>query len=502
MQEMSVGLRLDQYSRRVRRYALLSSAAAIAISATTMSHSARAQQTLALEEIVVTSRKTEESLISVPLAVTAITAKDLEDRGMVDPILSLQDFVPGFSYDNAVLQRNDRGYREFAMRGMQPNNTSPGRQTVGIFVDGLAIAGGNTEGFTNIERVEVIKGPQSAYFGRATFAGAVNYITRDPSMTWGGQVNVSVGEFGFTDISGSYEGPIAKDKLAFRLGVHSYHTDGQYSNLEIPGQKVGERDTKSISGTLLATPNDNLRIKASLSMWKDEDGIPANSYLSSDYFNCNGGAGIGGAKNYICGPISEAPDATRKWNTIASPYALQSVTNVIGPGTNILGDTGFLQHFGLKRHALQTHVTIDYALPENHNLTIAGARHINKWAIMFDSSFRDTRDATKFPNPNYATNPNLLPYNYRVVYGPEYDVDNSLEFRVTSPQDQRLKWMTGANYYYAWTHQATNAFGLTGYSQIGPHNESKIHTIGLFASATYKIVDDLSLSVEGRYLYD
>ena len=203
-----------------------------------------------LEEIVVTARKTEESLIAVPVAVTALSAEALGDRGVTDPLADVATYTPGFTFQNQTTNRNDRGFRTFTIRGMAPGSNSAIRQAVTIFVDGTPIMGGNVEGFTNIERVEVVKGPQSAYFGRATFSGAVNYVTKLPDGTWGGKADVNVGSWGLTEISGAVEGPIVADKMAFRVSGRAYRTTGQYTNIEVPQDTaLGARDTTTITTT-------------------------------------------------------------------------------------------------------------------------------------------------------------------------------------------------------------------------------------------------------------
>ncbi|HLU92119.1 MAG TPA: TonB-dependent receptor plug domain-containing protein, partial [Pedomonas sp.] len=127
-------------------------------------------------EIIVTARKRGESLVDVPVAITAMTGDALASRG-VQGLNELNSFVPGLRYQNSAANRNDRSFTTITMRGMYPGD-SPNRQAVTIFVDGVAIPGGSTSGLTDIERVEVVKGPQSANFGRATFGGAINFITR------------------------------------------------------------------------------------------------------------------------------------------------------------------------------------------------------------------------------------------------------------------------------------------------------------------------------------
>ncbi len=453
-----------------------------------------------LEEITVTARKTTESLIAVPIAVTALSAEALGDRGIIDPLADVATFTPGFTFQNQTTNRNDRGFRTFTIRGMVPGSNSSIRQAVTIFVDGTPIMGGNVEGISSVERVEVVKGPQSAYFGRATFAGAVNYVTRVPDGKWGGKADVNVGTWGLTDISGAVEGPIVTDKVAFRVSGRAYHTSGQYTNIEVPQDvKLGSRDTKSVSGTLAMTPSDNFRAQVFISTWKDEDGPPANAQYNNNYYNCNAGAASAGTLNYICGQLGPVPQETRVYNTILSPAVYNVLSGAGAPAGYYILPPTFLNHFGLKRHATQVHGSAEYTLPSGYFISASGSYDRNKWGFMTDTTFRDTRNV---PNASFGTVPNVLPYFSRVAAGGVYDKDGSAEIRLTSPRQDRFKWLVGGNWFHASSDQNTLAFGPTGFIAATPILVNIVNTLGAFASASYNITDQLTLSAEGRFQSD
>lgn len=100
-------------------------------------------------EIVVTARKSKETLTDVPVAITALTGDALDKRGITD-VQDLAAFTPGFRFQNQSVGRNDRGYKQYNMRGMVPNNASSVRQNVTIFVDGAPVSGGNIAGVTDV----------------------------------------------------------------------------------------------------------------------------------------------------------------------------------------------------------------------------------------------------------------------------------------------------------------------------------------------------------------
>jgi len=277
-------------------------------------------------DIVVTARKSTERLTDVPVAITALSASALDARGITD-VQELAAFTPGFRFQNQSVGRNDRGFKQYNMRGMVPNNASSTRQNVTIFVDGAPVSGGNISGVTDIERVEVVKGPQSAFFGRGTFAGAVNFITREPSYDWGGSASAQYERFNSYDLNASIEGGLIPDKLAIRLSGRTYHTDGQYRDAVYSDVRLGRRNTKSLSLSVLAQPTDTLKIKFFGVVWNDSDGLPANARYGVQDYNCNAGAAPAGTNNYICGKLGKPPLGTATWAQIIEPVAFSALRN-------------------------------------------------------------------------------------------------------------------------------------------------------------------------------
>ncbi|MBM4232306.1 MAG: hypothetical protein FJ184_16530, partial [Gammaproteobacteria bacterium] len=201
---------------------------------------ANAADDLALEEIVVTARKREESLQDVPLTVTAVTATQIAELGIKDS-RDLALFTPGFSnvasFGRSPLERP-------TIRGQ---SNILGAANASYFVDGVYLSGSasNTE-TANLERIEVIKGPQAALFGRATFAGAINYVTRKPSEEFIGQVTGTVGQFDQRDITAFISGPIIDGKLNFYLSGTRTEIGGFYNNPLDSRDDLGAEQTDAI----------------------------------------------------------------------------------------------------------------------------------------------------------------------------------------------------------------------------------------------------------------
>ena len=455
---------------------------------------ARAQE-IALEEIVVTSRKREESLLDIPVAVTAITAVDIEQRGIKD-MSGIADFTPGLNFEGLQVVRNDRRQNVFIVRGVSPDGPAAHRNTTEAFLDGAAIANGAVAGLTDIERVEIIKGPQSAYFGRSTFAGAINYITKTPSNEWNGRVTAEGGRFDSVEFTAAIEGPVVEDKLAFRLAGRFYDTDGQYINAANPTQKLGERTTKSLSATLYATPSDNFTAKAYFTLWKDDDGPGAQVVFNPvpPAFNCNPGV-----LQWICGEVPKPTADQIAQNTVVIPFVQENLIEN-GADFNLIFDPPFNEDFGFERHAWHSNLTLDYTIP-NADVTITSntAYHQDHNDSLTD---QDSRDSSNLPNFLAAFIPNANPLNDWPFIIEDSHEDFSQEIRVASGTDQRFQWLVGANYFDQEVVLGVSTLSPFGFLQFNDNTTRTVETIGVFGSAAYDITDELTLSVEGRWQSD
>jgi iron complex outermembrane recepter protein len=167
--------------------------------------------------IVVTARKREEDLLEVPLTVTAITAEALAVRG----VATMQDVAsstPGININDSSSGHADRGFQQIVLRGFTPVTTLA--TTTSLFIDGVVVS--SPSAFTSIsspERIEILKGPQSAFFGRNTFAGAINVVNRTPGNDWHGSASGMMGTRENFRAHGDIEGPLIRDYVTFRASV-------------------------------------------------------------------------------------------------------------------------------------------------------------------------------------------------------------------------------------------------------------------------------------------
>jgi iron complex outermembrane receptor protein len=223
---------------------------------------------IGLEEVVVTARKREESLQDVPLAVTALSAEQISDR-QVQSIDDLARFTPGLVFAKAFGRSNDRP----VIRGLASvlAGTNGTVETgAAYFVDGIYYPGDITSlDMADVARVEVIRGPQSALYGRNTYSGAVNFITRSPGDSFDGAASANFDK----DEMGAnlrLSGPLG-EKAGGGVSMRYNKFDGQWVN-QLTGKTIGSEESKSISGVLELTPTDDVTLRVRATWAEDRDG--------------------------------------------------------------------------------------------------------------------------------------------------------------------------------------------------------------------------------------
>jgi iron complex outermembrane receptor protein len=228
-------------------------------------------QELAIEEIVVTATKRAESVQDIPLAVTAFTGAQLEEAGVKD-IRDIAGQTPGLS----ITARGETEGNVF-IRGI--GSVAPGigaDPAVGLYIDGLYAARGTNvlAAFFDVERVEVVKGPQGTLFGRNASAGAISIITRKPEIGENsGSALLGYGDEGQQKYEFIYNAGIG-ESTAVRFGVKHDRRDGLYEN--------------SVTGDQL---NGRNHTKARLSVHHDT-GNAYNTHFSVEYIDVSNTAGF------------------------------------------------------------------------------------------------------------------------------------------------------------------------------------------------------------------
>ncbi len=239
--------------------------------------------TAQLDEIIVTGRKREESLQDIPVTISVIGGNDLAELNVLrqDDLAAL---VPGFYYNQGVGLNEDRTAALPSIRGIGSTELATNRSKVASFIDGMPILG--SVGAINIggaTQVEVYSGPQSAAFGRSTFAGAINYVTRDPGDTFEGTVGINWSETGTRIINGFVGGPIT-DTLGFQIGANFEDSSSPDTDLYsyTDGVEATAETGENLSARLVFTPNDKFKAKLSFARDTTDDGPRADFYASAE----------------------------------------------------------------------------------------------------------------------------------------------------------------------------------------------------------------------------
>jgi len=439
------------------------------------------------DEIIVTARKSESSLQDTPLAITALGNAEIEDAAF-ENIIEVSKAAPGLFIEsiNGTNARVDTSPR---FRGITFDSSSPLQRTASIFIDGTLVTG-EVNALTNqeIERIEIIKGPQSALFGRNTFSGAINYVTKAPSNEFGGEISLLAATRNEFRGSASIEGPILGDTLTGRL-TGSYDFDGgHYSNIAEPSQDMGEETTWAVSAVTEFKPNDNFRMRLRGSYARDRDG-PAAIALTAGFAQHNFGGfplpGGGTTETAFRGTIvTPGPDDI---GTSATPAEYDRAVAATGGNATFLGFTfDDLDQGGLIRDTFRVSLDTTYDFGNDLQFNLLGSYSDDEFFVFTDF------DAT----PTYGFN----------TSGGRAVEDFSVEARLSGSFGDRLDWSVGGNYLDI-DIMGTGGFfdGLLGFwfpGVFADPSSTGAKTYGVFGTLDYEISEVITLILEGRYQSD
>lgn len=455
-----------------------------------------------LDDIVVTARKTEETLSDAPVAVSVVTSEQISQLGLN----SIDDFArsaTGISFSQAFGRSTDRP----VIRGQ--SNVLAGVQAgvetgAAYFIDGVYYQG-DIQGFDplSIERVEIIKGPQSALYGRNTYAGAINYITRDPGDEFSISGRARAAEHNEYELAASVSGPIIPGVLGFRAGGRFFQYGGEYRN-QLTGRRVGQEETQSAYLTLLFEPSDDIRWRTRFNWQRDDDGPLAIFLQGAANNNCRPGFRSANFRTaspfvplapavltstnqnqYFCGVIRPQPGNVRL-NTDPLP-----INATLGTRDGTAYDGIFNRQFAISN-------IIDWDIGgsgwvlssltgwrDNKNLFGTDSDHSDAFAY-----FAGTAASTLNTEPAFA-NTNR-----------DDQEDFSQEIRLTSPTDSPLRFMIGG-YYFKQDFQSVDITFASGAAGLALGTDlSQVSTIedwAAFGLVEWDITDALSITAELRY---
>jgi iron complex outermembrane receptor protein len=211
-------------------------------------------------DIVVTARRREETVQKVPLAISVLDARAIDATGSFN-VLKLTQIQPSLQFYSTNPRNTTVNIRGLGQPfGLINDGIEPG---VGFYIDQVYYArpGSATFDFLDIERVEVLRGPQGTLYGKNTTAGAINITSKAPSFTPEGQVEVSAGNLGFVQGKASVSGPLS-DNVAIRIGASATKRNGTIYDVTTD-RHVNSQDNLGLKGTLLYKATDTLKFTLS-----------------------------------------------------------------------------------------------------------------------------------------------------------------------------------------------------------------------------------------------
>lgn len=432
----------------------------------------------ALEEIIVTAQRRAEDLQTTPISVAAFGTERLRDLNAAS-LGDMASFVPNLSLGNATGRATDKA--AISIRGINEALGSIGTSpAVGIYIDDVYYGQPQIQflRLIDVERVEVLRGPQGTLFGRNSLGGAIRYITRKPEFdAVDGYVTSTMGDFDRLDVSGAVNVPLS-DNVAVRVKAATLSRDGYVDRLA-DNASLGAEDTQFVSAQLRWAPSDRLDVNLSVdSTVRDTD---TGAIKLIDYFGFNGGfAPTGGDAS----PPAFTPGAASSfvWNAVwgGTPRAYSAE---IPNSLYQTAGTGTMPR--LRSESTGVTLNISYDINDSLNLrSITGYRSVDEFRI---NDFDDSATAVHiFDDVS------------------EEGVDFwSQEFQLTG-STERLNWTAG--FYFSQEDPFLRgidssdprggfAFGLINANDIG--NMEITHT-GIFAQGTYDLTDRLALTIGMR----
>jgi iron complex outermembrane receptor protein len=432
-----------------------------------------------LEDIVVTARKRAESVQETPVSMVAFSEESLKQASM-DSFKDLGNSAPNIEI-NGGIPNGGGSATQIYIRGVgQDDYSFPNEPGVGLYVDDVYVArsAGGDFGFMDIERIEVLRGPQGTLYGRNTIGGAVKIITKKPDGTFDGAAGATVGSYSRLDAFARVQFPIS-DTLSGNFAVGKRTRDGLAKNFI--GQDMGETNQSQVRAALRWQPGNGWEVNWRADGMRQRQAGPAGSMVA--YVpNGTGSALI----NPVLAPA------------VAAQFNLRPPFNVYGPAwvkTLKKDGKGVYNGGGAEEtrdwaDVWGTSVTIDKEISETLSFKSVTAYRHSKVDIRRDS------DQT--------------PFKLVRVDNPDHTSQLTQEFQLLGQAfDNRLDYVVGlfglqekgSAYLYAPLLQGTFALiGLDLEALINSKYDAS--SVALFGEGTYKLTDRVALTVGGRFTKD
>ena len=441
-----------------------------------------------LESVVVTARKTEERAIDVPLTLSTITGATLENTSATN-IRDILNLTPGVT---ATTGGSERGVN-ISIRALPDLSGGANDPNVAIFIDGVYQQNRSaiSIGLLDLLRVEVIKGPVSALYGRNAYSGVINYVTTPPQKAFEASAGVTYGDYGLRGAKVSIGGPLGAPELLGRLVFAHEEFGGTYRDA-VNGLHAGGYRKNDILGTVTAKPLPQLTISGSF-------------YYGDDFFNVTSGAYL----TNNCGPKS---------TSVTSPGAFSQYCGKVDQNQNPVEVAQVNSAAGSTGNQRRVYAN---SLKFAYDLNVADVSALFGYDKVTEVNFQDFtfhRDGIPFQ----ASPANGQLYNAKELFGsPNSSEDGSFEFRLSTKQNQPIRGSVGYYFYNARSVSGVyigvdnsnvpaginlNTFGFALASPTGSVSQSNYTLTDLtdrvsspFVSGEVDILPSLTLLAEGRY---
>ena len=424
----------------------------------------------ALEEIVVTAQKRSESLQDVPVAVSAYTGDTMKTLGVTNAS-DLVDITPGFS--SGTQQGSNRNY---FLRGVGTSDVHiTAASAVGQYFDGITLTSGfhAKAALFDMERVEILKGPQNTLFGLNTTGGAVNYISKKPEIGSGtnGSASLKLGNYGHAEAEVAV-GFDLSDTLAARVAIQSIDNDGAFRSIG-NGQRYGDDDTKAGRATFLWQPTDEASVTFNMHALKSDNNSTAIKAVGTRAPDGSGG---------LC---ADVPTGIIDFEIDTNCLSRDGGATGEAPSDPSTGDWGTTaQDFGFED--LETkgvYLKVDYDLPW------ATFNSITSW------------DNLEYRNANDNDGGDTLGLN--TFHQDDRDTFQQ-EFRLISTGEGAYRWIAGIYYLdddadsYTGLRGARGAFGNGAIIPNIQLDHSK-ENLGVYFQGEYDFTDEITLTAGVRW---
>jgi len=367
------------------------------------------------DDIVVTATKRATTLLDAPVAVSVTTAATIQQAQIRD-LIDLQSVVPSLR----VSQLQSSANTNFIIRGFGNGANNAGIEpSVGVFIDGVyrSRSAAQIADLPNLQRVEVLRGPQSTLFGKNASAGIISIVTAQPSFKFGGNAEASYGNYNAVVLKADLTGPIS-DSVAFSIAGNYNHRDGYANDLKL-NRKVNDRNRYGFRGQLLFQPNADFSLR-----------------LIGDYDNINENCCV--AANIVNGPTG-------------------AITNALAGGTAL--DAANPYSYNVYNNFLSTNKI------ENYGASLQGDYNFGKLSLTSITAYREVRAKTN--QDSDFTSADLIGRNSQDLAVNTF----TQEVRLTSDFSGPLNFLLGGFYFNERIAQANNiVFG----TQFRPYGDQLI----------------------------